>query len=286
MEIIKINNSFVLDSGPTYTVFTEKDGCVTLFDTCLTKDNAKKIDKLIKKPVSRIINTHSHADHIGGNSYFQDKYHCPVFVNSKEISFCLMPGLEPSMLYGGSPFSAAEGKFLCAGPSRDVSPIGDTGVTFVELPGHSPGLTGFITDDIFFMGDAIFSEDNISKHKLLYLYDVENFLKSLKKISETDFRHGVFCHKGIVEKSDILNLIDLNISHTNDIVKLIIELIAEQSPITAEDITVKLMRKLSINESAESFLLNSSTIKGYLRMMEKSGAVAFRMDGGIKWIAL
>lgn len=286
MEIINLNNSFVLDSGPTNTIFVVEGDFAVLFDTCLTKDNAKKIDKLIGMAVSKVINTHSHADHIGGNRYFQEKYNCPIFIHPKEMTFCLMPELESSVLYGGAPFSAATGKFLCAPPVANVFSVEDSGIKFVELPGHSPGMTGFVTDDIFFMGDALFSEENIKKHKLLYLYDVESFLNSLGKIPEIDFKYGVFCHKGILEKENILNIININILHTEKIMGLISDVLSENQNITAEDITVKIMEKLEINFQVESFLLNSSTIKGYLRYMEKSHKALFKMDGGIKWSAL
>ena len=39
---------------------------------------------LVNKNVSTIINTHSNADHAGGNKYFFEKYNCKILTTKKE----------------------------------------------------------------------------------------------------------------------------------------------------------------------------------------------------------
>jgi len=46
------------------------DEGVILFDSCIDESVARKIDKNLSKNISAIVNSHSHADHIGGNYYF------------------------------------------------------------------------------------------------------------------------------------------------------------------------------------------------------------------------
>jgi len=90
---------------------------VILFDSCIDESVARKIDKNLSKNISAIVNSHSHADHIGGNYYFQKKYNCSIYVHPSELSFLHRPDLEPSLLNGGFSAQLNSSKFICAKPS-------------------------------------------------------------------------------------------------------------------------------------------------------------------------
>ena len=97
-----------------------------VIDTGIDKDAAKKIERFIKEKEAElkvIINTHSHADHCGGNSYLQEKTGCLIYSSDLEASIIRNPVLEPALLYGGSPYKEIMNKFLMAKPSKakDIS---------------------------------------------------------------------------------------------------------------------------------------------------------------------
>ena len=284
MKITPLNDLFVVDSGALNTVFTVKNDIATLFDTCLNKDNARKLSRAVNFNVGRIINTHSHADHIGGNSFFENKFNCKSFINKREISFCYFPELEPALLYGGCHFSASKSRFLCATGFNSIDTLEniETDIEIVELFGHSPGHTGFLINNVLYAGDALFSKEVIDKHKILYLYDVENFVYSLKKIKSLNFEYIVFCHKGIIKKDEAIELISENIAHTEKVCEEILHIL-KFSTMNSEEISSKLMQNLNIPFETEYFLLVSSTIKGYLSYLEKNEKIAHLIDKGVKW---
>ena len=65
-----------------------------------------------------IINTHSNADHCGGNAFLQARTGCSVCATEVEAAFLQYPQLETSFLAGGYPQIALKNKFLMAPGSR------------------------------------------------------------------------------------------------------------------------------------------------------------------------
>ncbi|MCB4205226.1 MBL fold metallo-hydrolase [Deferribacterales bacterium Es71-Z0220] len=286
MKITKLNDIFVIDSGALNTVFIDTDSGVTLFDTCLNVDTAKKLNKAIGKDVVAVLNTHSHADHIGGNSFFESRYGCKTYIHKNELSFCSLTELESALLYGGASFKKAKSKFLCAKSINNVSTLDNLenkDIEVVELFGHSPGHCGFKINNTLYAGDAIFSKEVIEKHKILYIYDVKEYINSLYKLKEIEFENIIFCHKGILSKDEANSLIDENLNHTITVGNMIRDTLKKRPLITGEDISADLMKDLNIPFEIEYFLLVSSTIKGYLKYLEDIEKVAPVIDNGVKW---
>lgn len=66
----------------------------------------KKVRRILDEKgwnLSGVLNTHSNADHIGGNQYLQQQTGCKVYSSGIEKAFTEYPILEPSFLYGGYP---------------------------------------------------------------------------------------------------------------------------------------------------------------------------------------
>ena len=118
------------------------DTDVCLIDSGNDKDAGRKVRKVLEANgwrLTAIYNTHSNADHIGGNQYLQNQTGCKVYAPGIDCAFTRYPVLEPSFLYGGFPIKDLRHKFLMAQPSdaqeltQDVMP---EGFQVIPLPGH------------------------------------------------------------------------------------------------------------------------------------------------------
>ncbi len=78
MQLEKINgNSYYIAAPTNIGVFQFKDKYALIVDSGDNKQQARKIDELLRNQglsVKYIVNTHNHIDHSGGNLYFQENY--------------------------------------------------------------------------------------------------------------------------------------------------------------------------------------------------------------------
>lgn len=123
-----------------------------------------------------IYNTHSHADHIGGNRYLQTNTGCMIYAPGIECDFTRHPVLEPSYLYGGCPPAELKHKFLMAKES-DALPLDEhalpEGWEMIPLPGHSFDMVGFRTpDDVVYLADCLASAETLGKYQVSFIVDI------------------------------------------------------------------------------------------------------------------
>ena len=139
-------NSYYIESPAKIGLVKINDNDVCLIDSGSDKDAGRKVRQILDAngwkhgwKLKAIYNTHSNADHIGGNSYLQKQTGCRIYVPGIECSFTRHPVLEPSFLYGGYPFSDLRHKFLLAQES-DAEYLSDDvlpeGMSVIPLPGH------------------------------------------------------------------------------------------------------------------------------------------------------
>lgn len=125
MELIKVGDkTYYIKNNTNIGVYKVDDNNVYIIDTGNDKEAGKKILKIINEQgwnVKGIINTHSNADHIGGNKVIQDRTNCEILATKVEKAFTENPILEPSFLYGGYPFKDIRNKFLLAKESIAMS---------------------------------------------------------------------------------------------------------------------------------------------------------------------
>lgn len=142
-ELIQLTeHDFYIESPAKVGVVKSSEDEVVLIDSGSDKDAAKKVLRVLSAQnwkLSAIFNTHSHADHTGGNKFLQEKTGCKIFAKGLEADVACAPVFEPIGLYGGLPFKELKNKFLMAQPSEvsylseDVLPVG---MKLLPLPGH------------------------------------------------------------------------------------------------------------------------------------------------------
>jgi len=168
LSLTLLSGSTYVALGPTNIgVLALGDGSATLIDSGNDDDAGRKILRACEAEslhVSLIANTHSNADHCGGNAFIQARTDCRIAASRQESAFIENPALEPSFLWGGYPLPPLRNKFLLAKSSRVTDlldapcPVPGTGIHAFPLPGHFIGMVGFMTPDkVFFAADAVAS---------------------------------------------------------------------------------------------------------------------------------
>ena len=253
------------------------DNNVCVIDTGNSKDFGKIIDKVLIENnwnLKFIINTHSHADHIGGNRYLQNKYNCKIYTSKVECFFVNEPLLEPAMLYSANPARDMHSHLLKAGSSccEDISLCNIEGIKIINLEGHSLGQIGVVTEDeVCFVGDAYTSEKILNKYAIQYVYDIEKYLKTLEFLKTTSYKYYVPAHGEI--ETDCKNTIDININNIMNIENEIIETISEG--ISYNEFMKKIFSNYNIRMNMIQYHLINATIKSFLTKLEKENKIEF-----------
>ena len=117
-ELINVSgNSYYIQSPAKIGLVKLNDSEVCLIDSGNDKDAGRKVRQFLEANswhLKAIYNTHSNADHIGGNKYLQSQTGCKIFAPGIECDFTRHTILEPSFLYGGYPPKELRHKFLMA----------------------------------------------------------------------------------------------------------------------------------------------------------------------------
>ena len=287
MELIKVGDKTYYIKNPTNIgIYKISDNDVYLIDSGNDKDAGKKILKIINEQgwnVKGIINTHSNADHIGGNKVIQDRTNCTILANNIEKSFAEYPILESSFLYGGYPFKDIRNKFLLAKESVVVSIENNLpeGLEYFSLKGHFFDMIGIKTsDNVYFLADSLFSKETITKYHLFFIYNVREFLNTLNYLQTLNGTLYIPSH--CEATNDISVLIDLNRKKINEIIDKIYN--ACKNEITFEDILKYIFDEYSLTINGNQYVLIGSTIRSYLSYLVDENKLKYEFkDNKMLW---
>ena len=278
MELIKLGEkTYYIKNRTNIGVYQIDSESVYLIDTGNDSDAGGKILKIMDEQgwtVKGIINTHSHADHIGGNSFIQKKTGCPIYLYGAERGFTEYPMLESAFLYGAFPPSSLQNKFLLAKES-EVEPIENhlpEGLEMFHLLGHSYDMIGIKTsDDVYFLGDSLLSEETISKHHLFFLYDVKEFLNTLDFLSTLHGNFYVPSHGDVT--SSISSLISLNREKVLEIIEKILEFCKTEK--TFEELLKYMFDTYQQSININQFVLFGSVLRAYLSYLHNEEKIDY-----------
>ena len=282
-------NSYYLPGITKIGVVKTAEDKAVLIDSGLDDDDgARALRALTERgwTLEAVFNTHSHADHIGGNAYLQKETGCPIFVPDLECDFVNHPILETSFFYGGFPPLGLRRQVFLAEESRafplraDVLP---SGWEILPLPGHWFNMAGFRTaDDVVYLADLLVSEQAMQRRsKIPYLVDAGAYLDTLERVRHMEA--AVFVPGHADAMTDISGLVQKNIDKIYEIRNCLLDILGE--PLTVDQILQRVFKEYGLLMDLAQYVLIGSTIRSYLAWLEAGGMIRYiSRDDQLLWV--
>ena len=278
-------------------------GKLYLIDSLDTDDAAEEILEALDSlfpglPVAAILNTHSHADHVGGNAYIVHATGAQVWATRAAQKSIEYPELQSTLIWGAKPFNRLLTPFYKAEASRvdrflDEEPTAfeNVGIQVIALPGHYADETGLLVHDasdgktIFFLGDALFGTEMLKKYWIPFMTDPALFRDSVEKIENTPADLYIPSHGLAHTEKTIHEIAELNKMVTLETETLIRNLL-RKGPLSAEELLKQVADYAEIKLGLGQFLLIGSTLRSFLSSMNNRGLVSYEFENNrMLWYA-
>lgn len=257
---------------------------VCLIDSGATTEAARRIDQVLAQNgwrVCRIINTHAHAAHCGGNAYFYETYGCRIFAPAPEAAFARSPELHAAVMYGAAPPRALRIPRLTARPSpAEPLPRAHLAPDFelCRLDGHAPAMAGVKTrDGVWFVGDAVTGEDVMRKRQIHRLYDAGEYLLSLDKLEKLEGVRFVPSHGPVTDV--ILPLVIQNRVRVLALMDFLCGLCEE--PLCFDAVVKAVFDHYALELTPERYATDGSSLRAMLAHLCDTGRMELRVQGNM-----
>lgn len=288
-ELIQVSElSYYIQSPAKIGLFRLNDQEICLIDSGNDKDAGRKVRQILDAnqwKLTAIYNTHSNADHIGGNKYLQGQTGCKIYAPGIDCAFTCHPVLEPSFLYGGYPPKDLRHKFLMAQESDAMELKQENlpeGFEMIPLPGHFFDMIGFRTsDDVVYLADCLSSRETLDKYRIGFVYDVAAYLNTLETVKRMEAKRFVPAHAEVTE--EISGLAQYNIDKVWEIADKIVDICRE--PLFFDAILQRLFSGYGLTMNFEQYVLVGSTVRSYLAWLKDTGRLDALFDNNmLLWV--
>ncbi len=230
-----------------------------------------------------IINTHSHADHTGGNALLKKETGCAVYAPGAESAFISEQIISPAFMYGGNPMPELWPGFVSESckAERLRDSVLPEGLSVVSLDGHSFSHVGILTsDNVCFIGDALTAAAVIKKGALPTLYDVGRTLESFDTLDSMKGVKFIPAHEPM--PNDFTETIALNRQKTLDMLDLIRDICG--TPVSFETLTRNILDRTNQTANMVIYMLTQNTLKSYLTYLHGRNEVEYFFENNtIMW---
>lgn len=277
--------------GGVNCALVKADDAAVLVDTGQDKsygrDLRKACESLGLSPVA-ILNTHSHADHYGGNDYLLRQFDIPVYAPPFEASILQSPYLEPVYLFNGAkPLPELLSKWLLAKPSKvdhllepGTLSLRGVGLTILETPGHAHRHVSILVDDVLIAADALFGAAVLDKYPLPFGQDIAKQIESAARLREVEAKILLPGHGNPTE--EIADLVKRNLEAFERAAEHV-ERACEGG--ATEDVLQRVCSSLAIEMTdLPRYYLNLCVVSAYLSYLRDEGRVALELvDNRPSW---
>ena len=287
-ELVQVSEKcYYINCPAKIGVYVADGENVYLVDSGNDKDAGRKVRQILDKNgwhLAAILNTHSNADHTGGNRYLQGQTGCKIYSSGIEAAFTKYPVLEPSFLYGGYPCKDLRHKFLMAQESG-VTDFSDEGfpkeIEVIPLPGHFFDMVGFrMPDNVVFLADCISSRETLDKYAVSFIYDVDAYLETLDMAEQMEAAMFIPAHAEV--SADVKELVRYNRDKVHGVADRILSICGE--PMCFERILQEVFKGYGLAMNFEQYVLVGSTVRSYLSWLKDTGKVSAEFqDSMLLW---
>jgi len=280
-------NTYYIQCPAKIGIWRANETGVYLIDSGNDKDAGRKALKILNENGWRllgILNTHSNADHVGGNRYLQNQTGCPIFAGGAEAAIIRHTVLEPALVYGGFPFRDLHHKFLMAQASDARymdDPAFPSEIEIIPLPGHFIDMAGFRTpDDVVFLADCVMGAGTLEKYGVTFLFDIGAQLETLETVARMQAALFIPSHADATD--NVRPLVRANRAKILEIADKLLDLCAP--PMTFEDVLQKIFTHYHLTMSAAQYVLVGSTVRSYLAWLKDTGRLTVSyLDNRMLW---
>lgn len=288
---------YVCEGGVNIAVIVAPEKRLILVDSGLDSGTARKaLRPLLEQGYSltAIINSHSHADHIGGNADLVKRTGCQVWAPPRERLYILWPELEPLGLFGAAPPPSMQVKFLQAQPTPEVHELPAAPCRFtlegvelesIALPGHALEQVGIAIDGLLVVADGLFMPEIIERHPIMFLVNVADYLESLERIGARGERyvlpgHGPLVDRQAVEEDPLPAILAANRAAVARIQEAMLAALVEE-PLTSEELLCQVVERLGKNLASEpQYFLDRAAVAAHTSYLLRQSRIEVQYHAG------
>lgn len=273
--------TYYIDAPTNIGVFVAENG-VWMIDSGGDSTAAKYALALIEEQgwtLEAVLHTHSHSDHSGGAAYLHEATGCKVYAPRTEAAVLSNPVVQPTYLYGGFPIGEMRCKFLMS-PQCDCSAITEAelpdGLEIMPVGGHSIEMISVRTcDGVWFLADSLLSAQTLDRYKISFLYDIEEHLRTLEKL--TALEGSLFIPSHCEPLEDISELIVKNRAAVYEIIAVIKRECA--GGLSADEVIERMFAIFGIKPYLMQYSLIGFTTRSYLAYLTAQGELKPHFEG-------